>query len=326
MHYFDRVYGEQEITEPLVLELIESPVLTRLKDIDSAGYSKPYYGVKYHSRFEHSVGVFLLLRKFEAPFKEQIAGLVHDVSHSAFSHSIDYILEEGSGSGQVHQDNIFEEYVRRSEIPESFQKYKIDLDYILDDENFPLKERELPDLCADRIDYSLRSAVDFKSITPQAVKELLDNLTTIDNQWVYKDFASAKKHADLFLKLNQNYYAGFPTAVMYRTLGDYLKYAMEQGYISRDDLYTTDKIVLEKIRPHLGADEKLKFLFERLNRGVPVKNDSKNYDAVVFCKSRIIDPPCLDNGKIKKLSELEPEWGRVVQKELLPKQYFLKFG
>ena len=34
----DRVYGETEILEPVLLEIINSPTLQRLKDIDQAGY------------------------------------------------------------------------------------------------------------------------------------------------------------------------------------------------------------------------------------------------------------------------------------------------
>ena len=67
MKYVDRVYGEFEITEPVILELISSPSLQRLKDIDQAGY-RPLWvkpnantGKHDHSRFAHSVGVYLLL-------------------------------------------------------------------------------------------------------------------------------------------------------------------------------------------------------------------------------------------------------------------------
>lgn len=64
MHYTDKIYGEFEITEPVLLELINSPTLQRLKGIDPAGYFDPFYPGKKRTRFEHSVGVCLLLRMF----------------------------------------------------------------------------------------------------------------------------------------------------------------------------------------------------------------------------------------------------------------------
>jgi len=38
MRYKDPIYGEVEITEPVIVELINSPSLQRLKGIDQAGY------------------------------------------------------------------------------------------------------------------------------------------------------------------------------------------------------------------------------------------------------------------------------------------------
>lgn len=331
MKYKDRVYGEFEITEPVILELIDSPSLRRLRDIDQAGY-RPLWvkpdvdaGEYDYSRFAHSLGVYLLLRKYNSPFEEQIAGLIHDVSHSAFSHCIDYVLDSGSEKEHNHQDNLHDSFVRKTEIPEILKKYGFALEYILNDDNFPLKEKGLPDLCADRIDYSLRTAVIFGELNTADKNYLLDNLTVKDNQWLFKNFDSAKKYAELFLKLNRDYYSGFSSAAMFRTVGDYLRYALQKGYISLNDLYTTDKIVLEKIQKFLDKDGGLKLLWERMNNEVKANNNPNNYDTQVFCKSRIVDPLFKDNGILKRVSEVEPSWGDIIKQESKPKQYFLKF-
>jgi len=323
MKYTDRVYGDFEITEPVILELINSSTLQRLKEIDQAGYFEPHFPGTAHSRFEHSIGDYLLLKIYGAPIEEQIAGLIHDVSHSAFSHCIDYVLDAGSEKEHNHQDNVFDDYVRKSEIPEILKKYNLDLDYILDDKNFPLKENDLPDLCSDRIDYSLRTATIFKEI--KNGKFFIDNLTAKDGKWIFKDFESAKKYAELFLKLNTNYYAGIQSAVMFRTVGDCLRYALSKKYISETDLYTTDKIVLSKIELHIHNDPKLKLLFERMNNKIGFRNDPINYDGKVFCKSRVVDPFCFQNGEIKRVSEIEPSWSDIIKQESKPKEYFLKF-
>ena len=323
MKYTDRVYGNFEITEPLILELINSSILQRLKEIDQAGYFEPYFPGTAHSRFEHSIGVYLLLKNYNAPAEEQIAGLIHDVSHSAFSHCIDYVLDTGSEKEHNHQDNVFDEFVRKSEIPKILKKYNFGLEYILDDKNFPLKEKDLPDLCADRIDYSLRTAVIFGEI--ENGKYFIDNLTTKDGKWILKNFESAKKYAELFLKLNTDYYSGLPSAVMFKTVGDYLRYALSKNYISETDLYTTDKIVLGKIEPHIKIDSKLSLLFDRMNNKIGFKNNPTNYDGKVFCKSRVVNPLCWHNGKIKRFSEIEPGWADIIKEESKPKEYFLKF-
>jgi len=323
MKYTDRVYGNFEIEEQVILELINSPVIQRLKYIDQAGYFEPHFPGTALSRFEHSIGVYLLLKMYNTPIEEQIAGLIHDVSHSAFSHCIDYVLDTGSEKEHNHQDNVFDEFVRKSEIPKILKRYNLDLEYILNDQNFPLKEKDLPDLCADRIDYSLRTANVFKEI--KNGKYFIDNLLAENGQWVFRDFESAEKYAKLFLKLNTDYYAGLPSAVMHRTVGDCLHYALSKSYISETDLYTTDKIVLKKIKPHIETDSKLSLLFNRMNNKIGFRNNPDDYTSKVFCKSRVVNPLCRHDGKIMRVSEANPDWSDIIERELKPKEYFLQF-
>ena len=52
---------------------------------------------------------------------------------------------------------FFSNYILSSDLPIIFKKYHLDIKFLLDEKNFPLKEKDLPDLCADRIDYTLRN-------------------------------------------------------------------------------------------------------------------------------------------------------------------------
>ena len=138
-------------------------------------------------------------------------------------------------------------------------------------------------------------------------------------------YGSQEKYAKLFLKLNTDYYAGLPSAVMFRTVGDYLRYALSKDYISETDLYTTDKIVLRKIEPHTKTDPKLNLLFDRMNNKIGFRNDPNDYTGKVFCKSRVVNPLCWHNGKIMKVSEVNPSWNGIIEQESKPREYFLKF-
>jgi len=318
----DRIYGEVEITEPVLLEIINSPALQRLKGVSQFGYFEPFFPGTSYSRFEHSVGVCLLLRKYGASLEEQIAGLIHDVSHSAFSHCIDYVLKEGSGKKHDHQDNIFNNYILATDIPDIIKKYEFELKHILDDKRHPLKEQELPGLCADRIDYSLRNACVFTKNTD--INYYLDNLIIENNNWIFKNFESAKKYSVLFSSLDY-YNCGLPSATMFLSVGDYLKHALSKEYISLNDLYTTDQEVLLKIGKYHTKDEHLKLLFDRMNNKIGCKNNPNDFDSEVFCKSRVVDPLSKNKGKIIHVSEIDSEWRIVLEKESEPKKYFLKF-
>lgn len=326
MDYQDRIYGNFNISDPVILELINGRSLQRLKEISQIGYPKPYFSVAGISRFEHSLGVYLLIRKYNASIEEQIAGLIHDVSHSAFSHCIDYALDAGSEAEHDYQDNVFEEFVKKSEIPEILNKYGFDISYILNDENFPLKEKKLPDLCADRIDYSLRSASTFKVLNPEEINELLDNLIVGDGNWVFKNLKFAEKYAKVFMRLNNDYFAGLASAAMLKNVGAYLRQALNKGYIVEADLYSTDEKVLAKIAPFHSKDAELKKLFDRMDGKIQFSNNPDSYDVQSVCKSRVVDPLFKTGNDVKRFSQINAEWAKKLKEELNPKCYFIKFS
>ena len=326
MDYHDRVYGAVSIREPVLLELITSPSLQRLKGIDQAGYAEPWWPGTKHSRFEHSLGVMLLLQRYGAPLPEQIAGLLHDASHTAFSHCIDYALDGGSPTRQDHQDNALPEYLRRSEVPAILQRYGFSLANLLDDRNFPLKEQPLPELCADRLDYAMRDGLVYRLATAADVALLLQELTVINGRWAFASYPAAKRFAELFSRLNRDCYAGVKTAAMFSSVGGYLRHAISYGYLTPDDLYGTDEQVLSKIAVRHTQDSTLRELFARMDGKVPFRTDGTEHALRVVCKSRVVDPACWHNGKLLRVSEIDSHWATVVREESKPKEYFIKFS
>src|SRR6056297_2651843 len=77
----DRVYGVEEINEPVLIDIINSSEMERLKNVSQLGLPEEYYNRKVFSREEHSLGVLVNLRRIGANLKEQIAGSIHDINH-----------------------------------------------------------------------------------------------------------------------------------------------------------------------------------------------------------------------------------------------------
>ena len=326
MKYQDRIYGTVEINEPVILGLIESPSMQRMKGVDQHGYFEPYFPGTAYNRFEHSLGVFILLKKFGSPLLEQVAGLLHDVSHTVFSHVADYVFSDGSGEKHNFQDDCSQEFIEKSEIPEILKKYKINYKDILDDSKFPLKEKELPDLCADRIDYFLRELKVTNKATQEEIDEFIDNFTIIDNLWVFKDKNLAKKYAHLFLEINNWFWSGVESAVMFKTTGDLVKYAMKKKILNRDDLFTTDKEVWTKIKSATDKDADLNLLIDRANNKFKYKSDNEDsYDLCALCKSRVVDPLFLEGESLKRVSEIDSDFLKLKEKYSKPKKYYIKF-
>jgi HD superfamily phosphohydrolase len=194
MQITDKIYGTFDITSPVILELINSPTVQRLKHISQYGVPDEFYYIKNYSRYEHSIGVMLLLKKLGASDEEQIAGLLHDVAHTTFSHVIDWLYHK-TGT-EDSQDNEQASYVMKSEIPAILKKHRYDPEHISHHTSFSLLDREVPDLCADRIDYSVRQ------FPLYLAKRFVANLTVHENRIVFTDPDTALTFAYYFLVIS----------------------------------------------------------------------------------------------------------------------------
>src|SRR3954462_8272027 len=111
----DRVYGEAEVNDPGGGALIVCPTCRRLEGIKQAGPSALAFPFKTVTRFEHSLGVHILLRTLGAGLREQVAGLLHDISHTAFSHAVDFVF---SSDEQDHHEALKPVFLERPDIAE----------------------------------------------------------------------------------------------------------------------------------------------------------------------------------------------------------------
>ena len=324
--YNDMVYGLCEIKDMVFFELVNCLAMRRLKDISQAGYCRPFIGQESFNRFEHSVGVYLLLSKFGASEEERLAGLIHDVSHSAFSHCIDYVLDEGCPKTQNHQDNIFKDFVLNTTIPDILKGYGYDHERILDESRFPLLEKELPNLCADRIDYIFRSALFLKGWwKSKEVLDILRDLRQEEGYWFFSNQTEAAAFANLFYSINQSYFCGLPTALMFNSVGEVLRHALKRGYLKEEDLYTTDQLVLNKIRDKIPHDEHLSELYQRMNNKTPYHLGQEDYQYQVFCKSRAVDPLFKDGDKFYRLTQVDLDYRAKFNQALSPREFFISY-
>lgn len=150
-------YGNFEVKEPVLRKLFELPALKRTQYVEQYGIDK-YVAPEYpsYSRYKHCVGVWALLRLFGASLEEQIAGLLHDVSHTVFSHAGDRLFKHASTTSS-YQDTIHEWYLDMMGIRQILQEYGISMYAIVHNKNVNfMLEQPLPDVCADRLEYNLQ--------------------------------------------------------------------------------------------------------------------------------------------------------------------------
>ena len=179
----DTFYGPIDVEEPVLLELIESPAFQRLKCIHQYGVGYYTTHPEEYTRYDHSMGVFAVLRMKNCSLEEQIAGLLHDVSHTIFSHVGDWIFGK-HGQEKDYQNEIHAHFLSKSGLGTILEKYHFTIDQVLPGENFPALEQKLPNLCADRIDYNIQGAYHQGFITYEEAQKIFEDLQFAAGNWI----------------------------------------------------------------------------------------------------------------------------------------------
>lgn len=286
----DRLYGSFKIDEEVIIELIRSKPLQRLKKIAQFGIPDEFYHLKNYYRYEHCVGVMLLLRRLGASEEEQVAGLLHDVSHTAFSHVIDWVI--GSGHVENYQDIQHKGVVASSQIARILKRHGYHPHAISDYHHFGLLERDLPDLCADRIDYSLRE------FPPKIAKTCLKSLTTHGGKIVFRDKEAALLFAQHYLKRQILHWGGFEAVSRYRLFANVLQYAIDKKIMRFKDFWKDDDFIITKLKSR--HDAYIDYILQAL-RKKSLKSYSKSKE-IVHKKFRYVDPELISHGKLVRLS------------------------
>lgn len=114
-HIKDPVHGYIDMNDA-DLSIMNHPDFQRLRRIKQLGFSSTVYPSATHTRFVHSLGVMYLSSKLadsiDLSEKEKrdnmIAGLLHDIGHLPFSHTLEPLLEERQG---IEHEDFSCEYI-----------------------------------------------------------------------------------------------------------------------------------------------------------------------------------------------------------------------
>jgi HD superfamily phosphohydrolase len=298
----DDVYGCQEIGEPVLLNLLWSRAVNRLRHVSQAGATSLVRPGRSVSRYEHSVGVMLLTRALGGSVLEQAAGLLQDVSHTAFSHTIDYVF--GDKKEEFHE-SIFRSVVMDSDLPEILSCHGLDWQHLFEPSNLRIVDVPAPGLCADRIDYTLRDLVRFGHIEAADACGFVDALSVIDDVVVCTREDAAEQFVRWYAYLVEQLFMNPLELYVHDEFAAILRDAIRDGLIGRNDLVGVDSEILNKLKAHPALRVRLDALLSTKE----VVADDRLGGHRIYSKARTIDPPVLAGGKVVPLSYLRPEMG-----------------
>lgn len=263
-------------------ELMDSAVLKRLGRVHQSGGVFLVNPVLSHTRLEHSIGVMLLIRQLGGSELEQIAGLLHDASHTAFSHVGDYVFENDS---EDYHEKIFEEFIKASEVPSILNKYGYNIEDIIHGV-FPILEQPLPRLCADRLDYTLRDSMYGGLITRNEVLNFLRHLEIRDGIIIVDNEEHAVWINTIYERLNNEVFNRPLHQYANLELTRLIKDGLKTGFLTKDDLFKDDTFLLNKIRSVWKGYEGVKSIKQRtgyaafLKSGITLKVKKRRMDAL----------------------------------------------
>ncbi|WP_426951421.1 HD domain-containing protein [Bacillus mycoides] len=293
----DVIYGEFKVDKVLE-ELILSKHVQRLKGVHQAGASYLMNEKWNVTRFDHSVGAMLLIKKLGGSVEEQIAGLLHDVSHTAFSHVIDYVFDNENES---YHEEIFSAVVKNSEIPAILSKHGYNYeDILLDDSKWTLLERSAPELCADRVDYTLRDMYTYGYVSLEEAQNFLEDLIAVNGKMVLQNIEIAEWFTKTYYKEVIDFFMKPINIYGNDMLAKTLKLALHKKIIHPDDFLLEDHELITKLQ--LCKDQEVDALLRKVHPSIEVKEDRNEYDLHQKNKVRLIDPPLLREGEVIRSS------------------------
>ena len=275
----------------------------------------------FHTRYEHSIGVALIVWNFTKDKKQTIAGLYHDIATPSFSHVVDYL--HGDYEKQETTESLTERIIKNSEdIMELLKRDNIKVEEIEDYHIYPIADNDSPRLSADRLEYTLSDGlVTQNAFSLESIKRIYDNLTILKNEEMidelgFEDLEIAEEYIErasimwhLFSGNNEN-------NIIMQFWTDILKKMADFKYITEEDLYKySEEEIVNKIRK--CPNEKIANAFAFFENARKIgRSETKvegKYCISIKTKKRYTNPLVLVGGKPIRIENASEKGKRIIE-------------
>jgi len=203
-----------------------------------------------YSRYDHSLGVALIVWHFTGNMAQALAGLFHDIATPVFSHVVDFMA--GDHMRQEHTESGTDSMILESpQLMKVLNKYRIDPEQVVDYHIYPLADNQSPMLCADRLEYTLANTVNFGLGDHDHASQLYRDIVAGENEYgqqelIFTNQELACRFAMDALTCGRVYVSDEDRYAM-QILAELLKEAVQEGILTIQDLYTREATVIEKL-------------------------------------------------------------------------------
>ncbi len=303
---------------------IALPVLQRLGGIGllcGTDWTPLYKNRIPYSRLDHSIGVALIIWHFTHDKAQTIAGLLHDISTTTFSHVSDFrkgdaltqTATEGPTAALIRGDRPLQLLLSQDNLTnQQVEDYHI----------YPIADNEIPQLSADRLEYMYPSGMSLDgSWTMEEVQRTYKDITVLTNEeglpeLGFNHVEIAEEYCRHFcmighiLQLNEN-------KLTLQLLGKVMSQAVEQQVLQEEDFMTLSEAeVIAKLDKNFGHNS----LYKTFHSMTKIEHTAEALPSnEYFCvnlqvKQRYINPLVkTDSGTVCRLNKVSPTAQKIIK-------------
>lgn len=295
----------QEMPE-FIKELIQTPSLQRLKDIGmNCGVEYTnfafFQNIMPYSRYEHSIGVSLIVYHFTHDKKQTVAGLLHDIATPVFAHTIDFYHQDHLKQESTEFDTI-KIIEQDQQLVSLLKEYDLTIEEVCNYHLYPLCDNDSPQLSADRLEYTLGNMYSYGFCTLKEIQNIFNDLKVNDlqNEIIFKHEEIAYFFTKKMLQCSHIYVMDEDRYAM-EYLSHLIKKAIEKNVVCESDFYLKEKEFID----FLKKDQEIRKLLENYQKLNKVeKGKNTDYFCVkVFVKKRYIDVYVENKGRISIINQ-----------------------
>lgn len=306
---------------------IELPIMQRLSGIGllcGTDWTSLYKNRFFYSRLDHSVGVALIIWNFTKDKTQTIAGLLHDVSTTVFSHVSDF--RKGDALTQTSTEEPTTKMILSdSALCKLLESDGIEPKDVVDYHIYPIADNEIPSLSADRLEYMYPSGLALDgSWTFEEIAKTYNDLIILKNEenkdeLGFKTIEMAELYCKKFcmighiLQLNEN-------KLSLQLLSQIMSKAVELDVLQEEDFMTlSESKIIEKIESFISKktlsveEQKFATMYNTFRKMIKVEHTNQKLpEDEYFCvslkvKQRYINPLVkvgTNSQQAKRLSEV----------------------
>ena len=307
-HLLKFPYSSDVIPAPL-LDLAAAPSIQRLLDVGmNCGCEYTSFPVfnrpeSYH-RYEHSLGVAMIIWHFTGDLKQAVAGLLHDIATPVFAHVIDFV--RGDYLKQEATEAGTREIIESDEcILAVLKRCRLSIEEVCDYHIYPIADNDSPRLSADRLEYTIGNILHYGFASSDTVERIYKDLIILRAEDDKPEIGFQHEEiALLFSKLAlycSRLYVSPEDRYAMQRLSEIVHVALKSGVLVPKMLYTTEKRIIGILSTHNNTrmlwDDFIKLHSVIVSDDVNTIRNPRRIPA----KKRCIDPYVIGCGRVSNI-------------------------